>query len=47
VNLNYIGEILLKLNMPKSETGRILNMVGCYIKPPEPEDLKKVNEDTL
>jgi hypothetical protein len=35
------------MNMPKSQVGRILNMVGCYIDPPEHAELNNISEETL
>jgi hypothetical protein len=33
--------------MPKPIIGRYLNMVGCYIEPPEFRELNEIDEKTL
>jgi hypothetical protein len=47
VDLKVVGETLVKLDMPKPMIGRFLNMVGCYIEPPEYSQLKDVDSETL
>lgn len=47
IDLKTLGELLYKMGMPKQEIGRYLNLVGCEIKQPNYEDLKKISSDTF
>lgn len=47
VNLKSLGELLYKMKMPKQEIGRILNLVGCKIDPPDLDQLSEVDLKTL